>query len=222
MMNVVNEVRNERVYTAAKNNASSLKTVVAVLTTIAPNWKDEASVTALRDSYVAGHVAGSLGLDSREKAERIIALKPFTQDKSGDDRRNVAQHKAVRVGISLWSRIAGMAGMPNARTGKTRKSLSKAEKAAEKAKAAKDAAAKAKREAVPVASTLADVQAFALTVAANIREFQNKNAKAAFGDYRGIFESYVASVREIANPTSTSGDTSKATQMKQGEGRVAA
>ena len=145
-------------------------------------------------------MAGRLGV-SRAKANRILALKGWTKDGVNDDKRRTSQQAAYRATITAWSYCARAAGMPNTVTGDKRKPRTPAAPVIVADKTS-TAPVVLERVVVPQATTFRDVQTFARGMAALMRKFENKNAKASFGEYRGLFDGFVSAVNALAKAES--------------------
>lgn len=189
------------VYDAAKAQGSTSSDMVAFLKSGKVIWTNKASVDPVRNAFMQGGMAGRLGV-SREDAIRILALKGWTKDGVNDDkRRTFGQQAAYRATITAWSYCARAAGMPNTVTGGKRKPRTPAAPVIVADKTS-TAPVVLERVIVPQATTFRDVQTFARGMAALMRKFENKNAKASFGEYRNLFDSFVSAVGALAKAES--------------------
>lgn len=179
-------------FAAVRLGSKNFKAVLEILSKT--QWSNEDHVKAIKTTYQLGFYAGLAGNCTRAQAEAVFKFKPF-KDGGKDDCRTLDQHRNVRCAISAWSHIALRAGMPNARTGAKRKA-----KTPVAAPVADAAPRTLKSVLVPKAKSQDDVRAFALEVATLMRKFENANAKASFGDYRMVFDSFYDQVGKLANP----------------------
>lgn len=185
------------VYDAAKAQGSTSSSMVAFLKSGKVVWTNKASVEPVRNAFMQGGMAGRLGVD-RKSAVSILALKGWTKDGANDDkRRTLTQQAAYRATITAWSYCARAAGMPNAVTGGKRKPRAPVAPVIV-ADAKSTAPVVLERIVVPQATTFRDVQTFARGMAALMFKFEQKNAKASFGEYRMIFDTYRSQISALA------------------------
>ena len=93
------------------------------------------------------------------------------------------------------SYAANMAGMPAKDAGGN---LTGRKRAARKAsKRAKVVPIALAAVVVPKATTFDDVKSFVRNIAALMRRFENANAKASFGEYRGVIDTFVSQVAAL-------------------------
>lgn len=189
------------VYDAAKAQGETSTSMVAFLKSGKIVWNDDASVEPVRVAFMQGGMAGALGV-GRDEAKRILALKGWIKDgEDSDKRRTFGQQAAYRAQITRWSYYARAAGMPNKVTGDTRAPRAPATPVIVADKTS-TAPVVLERVVVPQATTFKDVQTFARGMAALMRKFENKNAKASFGEYRNLFDSFVSAVGALAKAES--------------------
>jgi hypothetical protein len=192
MSNIHNDL-----FAAVRLGSKNFKQVLELLAKT--QWTNKDHVDAIKVTYQLGFYAGLAGNCTRAQAEGVFKLKP-AKDGGDDKHRTLEQHRNVRCAISAWSHIALRAGMPNARTGKVRPA-----KQPVAAAPATPAPSTIKSVIVPKAKTQDDVRSFALEVATLMRKFENANAKASFGDYRMVFDSFYDQVSKLANPVDVVG-----------------
>ncbi len=184
-----------QVYDAAKASGESNVTIVALLKSGSVDWTDPASIEPVSKAFREGCMAGLLGV-TREAAQAILALKGYSAGaKDAGKRRSATSQAAYRATISRWSYAANMAGMPAKDAGGNLTGRKRAErKASKRAKVVPIALAAV---VVPKATTFDDVKSFVRNIAALMRRFENANAKASFGEYRGVIDTFVSQVAAL-------------------------
>lgn len=184
-------------YKAALSEGKSLAAVVAAIQACNPVWGNVEQMALIADAYKAGRISASLGVNEKE-ARRIIGMKPFDEHvlNPGDDRRTLPQHKAARAAIAAWSRVREAAGAPSAQTGKKRgaRGATAAPKGADAS--GNSLGAEAVIPAITRAKSTADVNAYALRMAQNVKRYLDMNAKFAVGEFGGALRTFVASVAQ--------------------------
>lgn len=184
------------VYDAAKAQGSTAGGMIAFLKSGKVIWTNKESVTPVRIAFFEGYMAGRLGV-TRVEAKRILALKGWTKDSDDSDkRRTMSQQATYRATITAWSYCARGAGMPNTTTGGKRKPRAPAAPVIVADKTS-TAPVVLERVIVPQATTFRDVQTFARGMAALMFKFEQKNAKASFGEYRGVFDNYRSQIAAL-------------------------
>lgn len=164
------------------------------------NWKDDAAIKPVAFEFRLGHIAGYLGLDSREKA--LAVAKVPAKARTG------SQQLAYRAAVSAWSHVKLMAGVPNARTGETRTPRAVAARGTTtngsvvRGAAAPISSLTSPQALLPIVSKVfprvvarEDVATFALWVVDTIEAFEKRNANVKMGDYRSIFNDFIGSVK---------------------------
>jgi hypothetical protein len=183
-----NTLRND-VFIAARNESKSTQAVVDAIKACQLDWSKPDQVDPIAGAYKAGRISAALEC-SEETALGILSLKPFKDGLTADNRRTFGQHMACRAAISAWSNIRGLAGAPDAKTGDKRKPR-QTEAKPESVVTPDDLA-----PAVIRAKLRADVEAYALRIAGNVKRYLDMNAAVIKGYTGGTLRDFVVDVAE--------------------------
>lgn len=180
-----NTLRND-VFVAARNESKSTQAVIDAIKACHLDWSKLDQVEPIAAAYKAGRISATLDC-GEDVALGILALKPFKDGLTADNRRTFGQHMACRAAISAWSHIRGLAGAPSAQTGNTRPP---------RQTEGETVKLPANMVTIARANSPADVQAFALRIADVVKRYLNMNAKLVEGQTGGVLRDFVMDVPE--------------------------
>ena len=199
MSDTTNPLRNA-VFIAARNESKSTQAVIDAIKACQLDWSKPDEVAPIAVAYKTGRISAALEC-AEDVATGILALKPFKDGLTADNRRTFGQHMACRAAISAWSHIRGLAGAPSAQTGEGRK--------ARQTEGDETVKLPANMVTIAKANSAADVHAFALRIAGVVDRYLKMNAGMDIGLTGGTLRDFVMDIPE-AIKLDTTADEAKA------------
>lgn len=163
------------------------------------DWDNEDVIKPVALEFRLGHIAGYLGLPSREDAAEIAEL-PATE-------RTAEQQRAYRASVSAWSNARLVAGAPNKNSGEERppRAGGATQDAGNdnvpatimKALASPQALDPVMERLFPKVAAPEDVANFAAWLCDTIIAFEKRNLHVKMGEYRTLFHEFVSGARAL-------------------------